>query len=69
VILLALGASRDTILAEYLLSSNEVGAYPRSLEGALDEIERRGGVTAYLTQAGVSEQQLAALRTRATSHP
>jgi protein-tyrosine phosphatase len=65
VILLALGATRADIVSEYLLSRSSVGAYPLSLEAALDEIERRGGIEAYLAAAGVTEDQLAALRSQA----
>jgi protein-tyrosine phosphatase len=65
VILLALGAQREAILAEYLLSAGSVGAFPISLTAVLDEIERRGGVEAYLASAGVTEAQIAALRARA----
>jgi protein-tyrosine phosphatase len=67
VILLALGATRDAILQEYSLSSSSVGAYPDSLVAVLDEIERRGGIEAYFAAAGISEEQLAMLRTQAIS--
>jgi protein-tyrosine phosphatase len=67
VILLELGASREAILDEYLLSRLSVGAFPMSLEAALDEIERRGGSTAYLKALGVTQQQLATLHARARS--
>jgi protein tyrosine phosphatase (PTP) superfamily phosphohydrolase (DUF442 family) len=65
LILLALDVSRDEILREYLLSREIVGAYPSSLEAALDEIERRGGIAAYLASAGVTRAEIAALRDRA----
>jgi protein-tyrosine phosphatase len=65
VILLALGASRADILEEYLLSEPNVGAYPDSLVGTLDEIERRGGVEAYLTASGVPMDDIEALRAQA----
>jgi protein-tyrosine phosphatase len=64
VILLALGAARETILDEYLLSSKTVGAYPDSLSAAIDEIGRRGGVEAYLSAVGVTGEQLATMRAR-----
>jgi protein tyrosine phosphatase (PTP) superfamily phosphohydrolase (DUF442 family) len=65
VILLALGATRDAVMAEYELSvAGGVGAYPDSLQAVLDEIERRGGVEAYLASVGVSSSELAALRAR-----
>ncbi|HWA71867.1 MAG TPA: tyrosine-protein phosphatase [Polyangiaceae bacterium] len=65
VILLALGASHADILQEYLLSEPNVGAYPDSLVGTLDEIERRGGVEAYLTASGVPMEDVEALRAQA----
>ena len=65
VILLALGASRDAVMAEYELSNaGGVGAFPDSLQAVLDEIGRRGGVEAYLASAGVSVDELTALRAR-----
>jgi len=68
VVLLALGATPADILSEYLLSRASVGAYPLSLQAALDEIERRGGIEAYLAAVGVSEDQLATLRAQAVLH-
>ena len=65
VVLLALGATPEAIMEDYLLSSETVGAYPASLQAALDEIMRRGGIDAYLAAAGVSETQLAAFRSYA----
>ncbi len=67
VVLLALGASRDAIMAEYLLSQSSVGAYPNSLAAVLDEVARRGGVEAYLTAAGISADELAVFRARAVA--
>lgn len=64
VILLALGATRDDIMREYLLSQASVGAYPDSLAAVLDEIDRRGGIEVYLASAGISSNQLATLRAR-----
>ena len=64
VLLRALGASRATIMREYELSKLHVGAYPQSLEAALEAIEQRGGIDAYLASAGVSDAQLATLRRR-----
>jgi protein-tyrosine phosphatase len=64
VVLLALGASRDAIMQEYLLSQPLVGAYPTSLKAVLDEIERQGGIEAYLGTVGVTPEQLATLRAR-----
>ncbi len=68
VILLALGATREAVMAEYQLSLEAgIGAYPDSLEAVLDEIDRRGGVEAYLAAAGVSSDQIATLRAQATA--
>jgi protein-tyrosine phosphatase len=61
-ILLALGASRADILAEYTLSKATVGAFPASLEALIDEITRRGGIEPSLRAAGVTDADLAALR-------
>jgi protein-tyrosine phosphatase len=61
-ILLALGASRADILAEYKLSSTTVGAFPDSLIALMDEIDRRGGIDKALRAAGVTDADLAALR-------
>jgi hypothetical protein len=67
VVLLALGASRQDVIVEYELSSAAgLTTYPASLEAVLDEIERRGGVEAYLASAGISADQIATLRARAT---
>ena len=64
VLLLALGASREAILQEYLLSQPLVGAYPASLVAVLDEINRQGGIEAYLASVGATPDQLATLRAR-----
>jgi hypothetical protein len=67
VILTALGASREAIMADYMLSALTVGAYPQSLEATLDELERRGGVEAYYAELGVTADELAFLRSHATA--
>ena len=67
VILRALGVPREDVLQEYLLSQPLVGAYPHSLEVALDALEDAGGIEAYLASAGVSDDQLTALRERMLS--
>jgi len=67
VILRALGVSREVIRHEYSLSQPSVGAYPRSLDAALDAIDDAGGIEAYLASAGVSAEQLATLRKRVLS--
>lgn len=61
-ILLALGASRADILAEYKLSSTTVGAFPDSLIALMNEIDRRGGIEKALAAAGITAADLAALR-------
>jgi hypothetical protein len=66
-VLLALGASRADVVAEYSLSASTVGAWPRSLEGLLDEIDARGGIEAALATKGVTAEDLAALRARVTA--
>lgn len=65
VVLLALGAAREQIVAEYSLSIANVGGYPGSLTAALDEIDRRGGIESYLDALGVSEQQRQVMRASA----
>jgi protein-tyrosine phosphatase len=65
VVLLALGATPEAIMADYLVSGETVGAYPASLQAALDDIASRGGIEAYLAAAGVTDQQLATLRANA----
>jgi protein-tyrosine phosphatase len=67
LILSALGATREDIMHEYLLSDASVGAYPRSLAAMLDELESQGGIDAYLKAAGVSAEQVATLRARAVA--
>lgn len=67
LILTALGASRPDIMQEYLLSRRTVGAYPHSLEAMLDELERQGGIEAYLDAAGIDETQRATLRAHAVA--
>jgi hypothetical protein len=64
VILLALGATPEAIMEDYLESRESVGAYPASLQAALEEVEGRGGIDAYLASAGVTPEQLAVLRAR-----
>lgn len=67
LLLLALGASRETVMTEYLLSKPFVGAYPDALDAVLDEVESRGGVERVLQDAGITEAELATLRERAVS--
>lgn len=65
VLLLALGASQSAILREYMLSEPNVGAFPDSLVGVIEEIQRRGGIDSYLAATGVSDEEIAALRAQA----
>jgi protein-tyrosine phosphatase len=65
LLLLALGATRATVMEEYLLSQPNVGAYPNSLEAVLDDIEHRGGAEAVLRELGISDAELAVLRANA----
>jgi protein-tyrosine phosphatase len=66
LLLLTLGASRDTVMQEYLLSGPNVGAYPKSLNAVLDEVEQRGGAEAVLKDAGITADELAVMRSRMT---
>jgi protein-tyrosine phosphatase len=65
LLLLALGASRATVMEEYLLSQPNVGAYPNSLDAVLDDIEQRGGAEKVLRDVGISQSELAVLREKA----
>jgi hypothetical protein len=68
VILRALGARRADVLAEYELSvEGGVGAYPESLDAVLEDIDARGGIDAYLAEAGISQKQVDVLREHATA--
>jgi len=69
VILLALGADRDAIMDDYLLSQATVGAYPKSLEAVLDEVEAGGGIDAFLASSGIDEAWVATLRATAVASP
>lgn len=60
--LLVLGATRATVMQEYLLSRSTVGAYPDALDAVLDEVEKRGGAATFLKAAGVSDDELSVLR-------
>jgi hypothetical protein len=64
IVLRALGVSREAIMDEYLLSLPSVGAFPGSLGVALDEVDRRGGIAAYLASIGVTDAELTGLRAR-----
>jgi protein-tyrosine phosphatase len=65
VLLRALGASRDEVMRDYLLTEAAgLHVAPESLEATLDELERRGGVEAYLSGLGVTTATLADWRAR-----
>lgn len=67
LVLLALGASRATVVAEYERSAAAgLVIAPISLGAVLDAIEQAGGIDAHLLALGVGEQALATLRARAT---
>jgi protein-tyrosine phosphatase len=67
LLLLALGATAEDVMTDYMLSKSSVGAYPDSLQAVLDDIAVRGGAEAVLSAAGIGSDELAALRTRAIS--
>ena len=63
LVLLALGAERQTVVDEFKLSElAQVPIQPASLDAVLDEIDKRGGIESYLTSVGVTAAQLTALR-------
>lgn len=65
LVLLALGASREVILRDYLRTAdNGLSAFPASLEAVLDEVEREGGIDAFLAGSGVAPETVAVLRGR-----
>ena len=66
LVLLALGAERQTVIDEFRLSAEAgVPVKPECIEAVLDAIDGRGGIEAYLTSIGVSAQQLEVLRAQA----
>lgn len=63
LVLLALGAERQAVVDEFELSEGAgVPVQVPCIEAVLDEIEKQGGIEAYLTSAGVTADQLSALR-------
>lgn len=66
LLLLALGATRETVMQEYMLSQENVGAYPNALDAVLDAIEQRGGAEAVLTTLGITTDELAVMRSHIT---
>jgi hypothetical protein len=66
LVLLALGAGRQIVLDEFLLSNQAgVTVKPECMSGLLDEIAARGGIEAFLASAGVDAAVIAALRQQA----
>jgi hypothetical protein len=66
VILLALGATREEIMAEYQLTRDAgLSTSPASLDAALDQIDKQGGVGAYLASAGIAPDEIKNLRAQA----
>ncbi|MCU0661202.1 MAG: tyrosine-protein phosphatase [Myxococcota bacterium] len=66
LILLALGATQQTVLEEFMLS-NEAGVAVKAecLTAVLDEINRRGGIEVFLSASGVERPTIDALRRNA----
>jgi len=64
LVLLVLGATRETVMTEYLLSEPNVGAYPDSLNAVLDEIESRGGAEKFLLELGITDAELAVMKSK-----
>jgi protein tyrosine/serine phosphatase len=66
VILLALGATREEIIAEYQLTREAgLSTAPESLIAVLEKIDRLGGVETYLAQMKVSKDAIATLQAQA----
>ncbi len=67
--LLALGASRQTVIDEFQLSAAAgVAVKQPCIEAVLDEVEKQGGIETYLTSSGVEASQLDTLRAEATTN-
>lgn len=62
LLLLTLGASRSAVMQEYMLSQPNVGAYPTALDAVLDDIEQRGGAEAVLKSLGITDEEIAVIR-------
>jgi protein-tyrosine phosphatase len=66
LVLLALGAERQTVIDEFNLSGEaSVAVKQPCIEAVLDEIDSQGGIETYLTSAGVTTAQLETLRAEA----
>lgn len=66
LVLAVLGASRETIMADFELSEQaDVAVKPPSMEALLDEVEQRGGAEQYLKDdIGITDAEIAVLRTQ-----
>jgi len=63
LVMLALGADRQTVLEDFRLSNDVgIGVTDSHLEAVLDEIESQGGIETYLTGLGVTQQEINAVR-------
>lgn len=63
LIMLALGADRQGVLEDFRLSNDVgIGVTDSHLEAVLDEIDAQGGIEAYLTGLGVTQQEIEAVR-------
>jgi protein-tyrosine phosphatase len=70
LLLSALGASRATVLDEFALSAEAGVPVKRDcMIAVLDELDRRGGIDAYLTAVGVEPATLASLRATVALEP
>lgn len=65
VLLLTLGVSREDVMAEYMLSQPKVGAYPSALDAVLNEIAAQGGPDVFLRSIGISDEEIAVIRSHA----
>ncbi|HEX2875814.1 MAG TPA: tyrosine-protein phosphatase, partial [Polyangiaceae bacterium] len=67
LLLQALGATREVVMEEYLLSRPNVGAYPDALDAVLDEIAQQGGAEAVLKSIGITDAELDVMRSHAVA--
>jgi hypothetical protein len=66
LVLLALGADRQTVMDEFALSSQaQVPVKPECMSALLDEIAARGGIVTFLASAGVDAAAISVLRQQA----
>ena len=63
LVMLALGADRQTVIDEFNLSESAgVAVKQPCIEAVLDEVDKRGGIEAFLNTCGVTTAELTALR-------